>query len=95
MSNIVVTTCFWAALILDVLIVWYAFSLSKRMGRGGLLSKVTIYAALSALVFGIHHIMELFLEDVPYGTAIGESAEGIAAVLLGIAVFQLYRLTRV
>ncbi len=94
MSNTVVT-CFWAAFILDILIVWYAFSLTKRMGKGGLLGKVTIYTALSASVFGIHHIMELLLEEVHHGVEIAESIEGIAAVLLGMAVFQLYKLTRV
>ena len=91
-EDIVVDASFWAAFILDILIVIYGFRLSKRMGGSGLLHKTTLYACLSALVFGIHHIMEIFLEDIPTGIAIAESVEGIAAILLGFAAYQLYRL---
>ena len=91
---LVVSVCFYGAFIIDVLIVIYAFFLIKRMGMGSLLGKTTLYAALSALVFGIHHLMEVFLEHVHNGLAIAESVEGVAAILMGIAVFQLYKLTR-
>ena len=83
---------FWAAFILDILIVAYAFGLSKRMGGSGLLHRTTLYAGFSALVFGIHHIMELFLAEIPNGIEIAESVEGIAAILLSIAAYQLYKL---
>ena len=93
-SQLVVNVCFWAAFIIDILIVIYALTLMKRMGVGSLLSKTTLYAALAALVFGIHHLMEVFLVDFEHGIAIAESVEGIAAILMGMAVFQLYKLTR-
>lgn len=91
-EEIVVLASFWTAFILDIFIVFYAFKLWKRMGGSGLLSSTTIYAGLSAFVFGIHHILELFLENIPAGLAVSESIEGIAVILLGIAVYKLYKL---
>ena len=93
-GELVVSVCFYGAFIIDVLIVIYAFFLLKRMGMGSLLGKTTLYAALSALIFGIHHLMEVFLEHIEHGLAVAESVEGIAAIFLGLAVFQLYKLTR-
>lgn len=91
-EEIVVLTTFWAAFIIDIFIVGYAYKLSKRMGGSGLLHKTTVLTGFSALVFGLHHILEIFLEEIPGGIAIAESVEGIAAILLGLAVYQLYKL---
>ncbi len=91
----VVEVSFWAAFILDVAIVGYAyFYVLKRMGGQGMLHATTLLIALSALVFGVHHLLELFLEDVPNGGAIAESVEGVAAILLGLAVYRLYALSK-
>ncbi len=93
-ANLVVSVNFWAAFILDILIVVYASVLKARMGPGGLLGKVTLFAALTALVLGIHHILELVLAVVPSGPALAESVEGLGAILLGVASYQLFQLTR-
>jgi len=88
----VVQAGFWGAFLLDVYIFAYAFRLRKRMGSSGMLSNSTLYAGMSAMVFGIHHILELFVGDSTMGLTIAEGIEGIAAVLLGAAVYQLYKL---
>ncbi|SNQ58982.1 hypothetical protein [Candidatus Methanoperedens nitratireducens] len=93
-EELVVLVSFWAAFVIDIFIIFYAFKLSKRMGGAGLLSKTTIYLGLSGLVFGIHHILEVYLEEIPAGLEIAESIEGIAAILLGIAVYQFYKLVK-
>lgn len=86
---------FWSAFLIDIAVVAFAFlHVLKRMGGQGLLHRTTLFLALSAFVFGVHHVLEILLENVPNGGAIAEGVEGIAAVLLGIAVFQLYSLTR-
>lgn len=92
--ELIVKTSFWGAFLLDLLIVAYAYRLSKKMGGSGLLNNTVVYAGASAFVFGIHHILEIFLEQVPGGLAVAEAIEGIAAILLGIAVYQLYALVR-
>ncbi|MBI4312052.1 MAG: hypothetical protein HY681_09755 [Chloroflexi bacterium] len=91
----VVEVSFWAAFVLDLAIGGFAyFYVLKRMGGQGMLYGTTLLVSLSALVFGIHHLLELFLEDVPNGGAIAESVEGVAAILLGLAVYRLYALSK-
>ncbi|MCX9011643.1 MAG: hypothetical protein OIN66_11050 [Candidatus Methanoperedens sp.] len=92
-SDGVVSILFWSSFILDLLIMWYALSLSRKMGHSGLLHKTTIYAASSALIFGLQHFVEAIIEDLPAGMTIAESVEALAVILLGIAVYQLYKLT--
>jgi hypothetical protein len=92
-SQEVVSILFWSSFVLDLLIMWYAIGLSKKMGSSGLLHKTTIYAALSALIFGIQHFVEAIIGELPNGMIIAETVEGIAIILLGIAVYQLYKLT--
>lgn len=94
-EEMVALSSFWAAFVIDIVIIYYAFRLSKRMGGAGLLNSTTIYIGLSGLVFGIHHILEIYLEEIPAGLAVAESIEGIAAILLGIAVYQFYKLVKV
>ncbi|MEE9594197.1 MAG: hypothetical protein V3V92_02245 [Candidatus Hydrothermarchaeales archaeon] len=90
-EQLVVLTSFGAAFILDIGIMFYAYKLYKRMGGSGLLSNTTIYAGAAALVFGIHHILRIYPVIIPAGFPISEIFEGIAAVLLGIAVYELYK----
>jgi hypothetical protein len=90
---LVVDVCFWSAFVIDIFILIYALVLSKRMGGSGALQKTTLFAGLSAFVFGIHHIMEIFLAGNANGIAIAEGVEGVAAILLGVAVYYLYKLT--
>lgn len=92
-SEQVVGILFWSSFVLDLLIMWYAMGLSKKMGHSGLLHKTTIYAALSALIFGLQHFLEAIIEDLPSGMIIAETVEGVAIILLGIAVYQLFKLT--
>ncbi len=94
MEHLAAFVSFGSALLLNILIVWYAFSLRQKMGKDGLLGKVTVYAALSSLVFGLHHALELLLDKRSYGLIVAEGIEGIAAILLGIAVFTLYKLAK-
>jgi hypothetical protein len=93
-SEEVVSILFWSAFVLDLIIMWYAINLSKKMGNSGLLQKTTIYVGSSALIFGLQHFLEAIIEDLPNGMIIAETVEGIAIILLGIAVYQLYKLTQ-
>ena len=93
-EEIVVLTSYWAAFILDIVIILYAFKLSKRMGGAGRLNNTTIYLGLSGLVFGIHHLLEIYIKGFPNGMLFAEGIEGIAAILLGLAVFQFYKLVK-
>lgn len=78
-------------LILGIFITLYAFKLAKRLGGSGLLTKTTMYTGLSSFAFGFEHFI-ITLEKMPYRIVIAEGAEGIAALLLLIAVYQLYKL---
>jgi hypothetical protein len=93
-SELVVELLFGASFVLDLIIIWYAMGLSKKMGSSGLLYKATVYAASSALIFGLQHFLEAIIEDLPNGMIIAETVEGAAIILLGIAVYQLYKLTQ-
>ena len=44
---------FYAAFILDLLIMYFGFVLYKQI-KGSTLAKVTLFASLSALIFGLH-----------------------------------------
>jgi len=90
----VVGILFWSSFVLDLLIMWYALGLSKKMGNSGLLHKTTIYAASSALIFGLQHFLEAIIGELPNGMIIAETVEGVAIILLGIAVYQLFKLTQ-
>ena len=96
MSESVVLFGFWGAFLIDLIIVYYAIHLSRRLGGEGVFHKTTVYAASSAFVFGLHHIGELLLEGVTFGSVnalvFAESLEVPAALLLLMAVYQLYRL---
>ena len=90
----VVLVSFWAAFIVDLIIVAYALRLSKRIGGAGILNITILFTAGAALLFGIHHLLEIFLEDLAHGLEIAESVEGVAAITLALAMFQFYRLVR-
>lgn len=90
----VVEVSFWAAAAIDLFILVYALALSKRMGWSGHLPKTVLFAALAAAVFGLHHVLEIFLENSAAGLAVAESVEGVAAVLLAISAYWFYRLVK-
>jgi chromate transport protein ChrA len=90
-SEQVVNILFWSSFVLDIIIMWYAISLSKKMGHSGFLYKTTIYVGSSALIFGLQHFLEAIIGELPYGMIIAESVEGLAIILLGIAVYQLFK----
>ncbi len=92
--DVVVSFSFYVAFVLDICILAYAIILSKRMEYSGALYKTTLYAGLSAFVFGLHHIGEVALTDVRYGLEISESVEGVAAVLLFIATYSIYTVSK-
>lgn len=85
---------FWAAFVIDVFIMVYAFRLSKKMGGKGLLTKVIIYTGLATLMFGLHHVLEVFFKEIQHGIIFLEGIEVIAALLLFAAVYHLYKLAR-
>ena len=98
MSESVIIFGFWGAFIIDIIIVYYAIHLSRRLGGEGVFHKTTMYAAASAFVFGLHHIGEFLLEGVTVGSVnalvFAEILEVPAALLLLMAVYQLYVLYR-
>lgn len=90
----VVLVSFWSAFVVDLVIVAYALRLSRRIGGAGILHKVIALTAGAALLFGVHHILEVFLDGMPSGIEFAESVEGMAALALALATFQFYRLVR-
>jgi len=90
----VVNSSFWAAAAIDVVILVYALVLAKRMGWKGDLPLVVLFTALSASVFGLHHVLEIFLAGSATGIAIAESTEAVAAVLLAIAAYRFFHLVK-
>lgn len=90
----VVLVCFWSAFAVDLVIVAYALRLSKRIGGEGILHTTILLTSAAALLFGIHHVLEVLLERVPNGVQFAESVEGMAALTLAFATFQFYRLVR-
>jgi hypothetical protein len=83
---------FWSAFILSILIAFYAYKLIRRIGSNGLLTNVITYTGIFALSFGFHHIFEIFFEHNSL-RIIPESLEAIAAILLFMAIWQLYKLS--
>ena len=90
----VVKYSFYAAFVIDICILVYALMLSKMMDYSGALFKTTLFVGLSAFVFGLHHMGEVLLADMKYGLEISESIEGIAAVLLAIATYSIYTVSK-
>ena len=90
----VVKYSFYVAFVIDICILVYAIILSKRMEYSGALYKTTLFVGLSAFVFGLHHMGEVLLADVKYGLEISESVEGVAAVLLAIATYSIYTVSK-
>lgn len=93
-QEIVVHFAFIVAFVIDIGILVYALILSKKMQYSGALYKTTLYAGLSAFAFGIHHMGEMLLADLKYGLEISESIEGIAAVLLALATYSIFKVSR-
>lgn len=93
-NNIVASLLFYFAFAIDIGIMIYAYKLAKRMSFSGALYKVVLFVGLSALIFGIHHLGEIWLEGVAYGMEISEAVEGVAAILLLMAAYNLFRVAR-
>ena len=83
---------FYAAFILDLIIFYFAFSLYRQI-KGSTLASVALYASLSAFVFGLHHLGEVLFHDSVTGITIAESIESVAALLLLIAIYYLYKVS--
>lgn len=92
MSEHLVNPLFFIAFIIDLIIFAAALVYAQREGYSGLLGKSIIFAGLSAVVFGAHHLLEIFLEDITYGLEIAESVEAVAALLLAYSAYLLYSL---
>lgn len=85
---------FWAVFVLGCILLLYAFKLSKRMGGKGLLTKTTMYAGFSAFAFGFEHLIIALFGETTLGFTIAEGIEGVAALLLLMAVYDMYKLVR-
>jgi hypothetical protein len=91
-DELFVQMSFWSAFILSILIVFYAYRLIIRIGSKGLLTNVITYTGIFALSFGFHHIFEIFFEHNSL-LIIPESLETVAAILLFITIWHLYKLS--
>lgn len=83
----------YLAFLLDIGIIIYAYVLARRMGFSGDLYKTALFTGLSAFVFGLHHLGEIFLTGVPYGVEVSEAVECVAAVLLMLAAYNIYKVS--
>ena len=81
------------AFILNIIAAIYAFYIRKTM-KGGSLQRVALATALSALVFGVHHLGEIASAEQGL-MAIAESIESISALLLIWAIYELYQITKI
>lgn len=91
---IIASFSFYFSFILSVVILIYTFILAKRMQFSGALYKTVLYTGLGAFVLGLHHLGEIILENVPYGIEISESVEGVGAIFLLIATYNLYKIAK-
>ena len=83
---------FYIAFILNLIIFYYSISLYRQIKRS-LLANVTLFAGLSSLVFSLHHLGENLLEKFTMFIIISESLEGVAAILLLVAVYYIYKIS--
>ncbi len=82
---------FWTAIFLNLLGFLLVLLFLRKEGFHGYLSRAMFFTGLATLVFGIHHFLEILLHD-SRNVAIAEAVEGVAAVLLVLAVYNIYRL---
>jgi hypothetical protein len=83
-----VTVLFSGALVINFVAAGYAFYIRSLM-KGGALQRVAFTSALSALVFGFHHLGEVVFEHSKF-LAVTESVESVAGLLLIWAIYELY-----
>ncbi|MEK6984258.1 MAG: hypothetical protein AABX33_06815 [Nanoarchaeota archaeon] len=83
---------FYIAFIIDLFIAYYGFVLYRQI-KGSSLAKVVMFATLSAFVFGLHHLGEVLLIEFSIGITIAESIESVAALLLLVAVYYIYKIS--
>lgn len=87
-SNII----FYIALIIGFIISYYGFALYTQV-KGSSLAKVVLFATLSAILFGFHHLGESLFEESPAGLLLAELLESVAALLLLISVYYIYKVS--
>ena len=81
------------AFVIDLFIAYFGFLVYKKM-RGSSLSKVALFSSLSAFAFGLHYMGVALFENIPFLKEISESIEGVAAILLLIAVIYIYKISK-
>jgi hypothetical protein len=90
-----VLVTFWGAILVDGFIIAYFYRIRQQTDGRGLIYTTVMYVGLSAAVFGLHHLGELYLHDLQYGVTIAEGLESVAAIFLLFAVYNLYKITKV
>ena len=58
------------------------------------LGKVALYTSISVLTSSIHHFIEIFVEEFPFGELLSESIEFVSALLLVVAVYYIFKVSR-
>lgn len=88
-----VSILFVSAFVINIISAVYANQIRKTM-QGGSLQRVALAAALSALVFGIHHLGESIFVGGNL-VAIAEGTEAISGLLLIWAIYEFYQTIKV
>ena len=82
----------YLTIIFGIIIVYFGITLYKQI-KGGALAKVVLYTTLSSLFFGSHHLLRIILKNVSQVFVISELVESVAAILLLVAAYNLYKLS--
>ncbi len=84
---------FYLAFVIDLVIVYFGYRLYRGI-KGSSLGNVALFTSLSAFIFGLHHLGEIWFEAASVGIVIAESLEAVAALLFLIAAYYIYRASR-
>lgn len=84
-----VAAVFWVSFLIAAGTLVYAVWTARRIEVGELRQSV-VYAALASTVFGVHHLGELYLAEVPLGRPASESVEILAIVGFGAVMLSFY-----
>lgn len=83
---------FLITFIANFVIAYYGFALYTQV-NGSSLAKVALFATLSTIVFGFHHLGEALFGESPLGLLLAESVESAAAFLLLASVYYIYKIS--
>lgn len=84
-----VNALYWVSFALAVGITVYAWRTFEALEDSNVRWAV-VSAAAAAVIFGVHHLGEAYLGEIPYGQTISESVEILAILGLGAAMLHLH-----